>query len=117
MLYSRFSRWRDAMSSTARFAVIEYSMLCRKCHFCGAIGYGRSARGSCWSGMNGIAVGVGLPIVSVSRPIMLWKYGVVRRPPFHQVEYVEPERIVTPGLPSDSKRECMDAATRSSSTG
>ena len=24
-------------------------------------------------------------IVSVSRPIMLWKYAVVRSPPFHQV--------------------------------
>lgn len=36
--------------------------------------------------MNGIVIGVGLPIVSVSSPIMLWKYAVVRSPPFHQVE-------------------------------
>jgi hypothetical protein len=34
----------------------------------------------------GISCGVGLPIVSVRSPIMLWKYTVVRRPPFHQVE-------------------------------
>jgi hypothetical protein len=36
--------------------------------------------------MNGIWIGVGLPIVSVKRPIMLWKYDVVRSPPFHHVE-------------------------------
>ncbi len=116
-LNSSVSRYREAMSSTARFAVSEYSTDCRKCHGCGAIGNGRSARGSCWSGTNGIVIGVGLPIVSVSRPIWLWKYTVVRRPPFHHVEYVEPLRIVTPGLPSASKRECIAAATRSSSTG
>jgi hypothetical protein len=32
-----------------------------------------------------MSIGVGLPMVSVSRPIMLWKYAVVRSPPFHQV--------------------------------
>ena len=85
-LKSRFSRSRDAMSSTARFAVSEYSIDCRKCQGCGAIGYGRSARGSCCSGMNGMVVGVGLPMVSVSSPIWLWKYTVVRSPPFHHVE-------------------------------
>ena len=31
------------------------------------------ALGSCSDGTNGISIGVGLPIVSVSRPIMLWK--------------------------------------------
>lgn len=30
--------------------------------------------------------GDGLPLVSVSRPMMLWKYAVERSPPFHQVE-------------------------------
>ena len=57
----------------------------RKCHGCGAIGYGRSALAIWRFGRNGMLIGVGLPIVSVSRPIMLWKYGVVRRPPFHHV--------------------------------
>ena len=37
------------------------------------------------AGMN-IVIGVGFPIVSVRIPIMLWKYAVVRSPPFHQVE-------------------------------
>ena len=31
-------------------------------------------------------MGVGLPTISVRMPIMLWKYVMVRRPPFHQVE-------------------------------
>jgi hypothetical protein len=57
---------------------------CQVC--CGAIGYGRSPFGSCRCGTNGICIGVGLPIVSVNNPIMLWKYTVVRRPPFHHVE-------------------------------
>src|ERR1700733_11019932 len=102
------------MSSTARLAVNEYSIDWRKCQVCGAIGYGRSARGSCCSGTNGIFSGVGLPIASVRRPIWLWKYTAGGAPPFHHVEYDEPDRIVTPGLPSASKRECIDAATRSS---
>ena len=65
---------------------MEYSIDCRKCHGCGAIGYVVSTLGSCRSGTNGISIGVGLPIISVSSPSMLWKYGVVRSPPFHQVE-------------------------------
>jgi len=36
--------------------------------------------------VNGMLDGVGLPIVSVRIPIWLWKYAVVRNPPFHQVE-------------------------------
>jgi hypothetical protein len=36
--------------------------------------------------MNGIEIGVGLPIVSVSSPMMLWKYAIVLNPPFHHVE-------------------------------
>ena len=31
---------------------------------------------------------------------MLWKYAVVRRPPFHHVENGPPSRMVTPGLSS-----------------
>src|SRR5688500_4441706 len=101
------------MSSTARLAVSEYSIDCRKCHGCGAIGNGRSAVGSWRSGTKGIVVGGGPPIVSVSRPIWLWKYAVVRSPPFHHVEYVDPLRIVTPGLLSAANRACMAAPTRS----
>jgi hypothetical protein len=37
-------------------------------------------------GRKGIVIGVGLPMVSVNRPIMLWNVAVVRRPPFHQPE-------------------------------
>ena len=54
--------------------------------------------------MNGISTGVGFPMVSVSSPIMLWKYGVVRSPPFHHVEYDAPDRIVVPPLPSTTNR-------------
>jgi len=36
------------------------------------------------------AIGVGLPMLSGQQAIMLWKYTVVRRPPFHHVEYDEP---------------------------
>ena len=50
------------------------------------MGYAKSFLGSCLSRIKGISTGVGLPIVSVSSPIMLWKYGVVLRPPFHHVE-------------------------------
>ena len=32
------ARCFDATSNTAQLAVIEYSIDCRKCHFCGAIG-------------------------------------------------------------------------------
>jgi hypothetical protein len=66
--------------------VIEYSIDCRKCHACGAIGFGTSARRSCISGTKGIWIGVGLPIISVRMPIWLWKYDVVRMPPLNQVE-------------------------------
>ena len=66
--------------------MIEYSIDWRKCQVCGAIGFGTSPRGSCMSGTNGISTGVGLPMISVRMPIMLWKYDVVRRPPLHQVE-------------------------------
>ena len=44
---------------------------------------------------------------------MLWKYAVVRSPPFHHVEYGAPERIVAPGFPSARKRSCIAAATMS----
>ena len=54
--------------------------------------------------MNGIVCGVGLPIVSVRMPIMLWKYAIVRRPPFHHVEYDDIDRDTTPGLCSSSAR-------------
>jgi hypothetical protein len=56
-------------------------------------------------------------MASVSSPIMLWKYTVVRIPPFHHVEYSDPLRIVAPGLPSATNRECIAAPTRSSSIG
>src|SRR5690242_10782429 len=92
MLKRKFSRLREAMSRMARFAVTEYSIDCRKCHSCGSIGYGRSARGRTSRGTYGIRIGVGLPMVSVRMPIMLWKYAVVLKPPFHQVEYNLPER-------------------------
>src|SRR5688572_18750092 len=85
----------------------------RNRHGCGAIGYGRSAVGIWREATNGMVVGVGLPIVSVSRPIWLWKYAVVRNPPFHQLEYVEPLRMVTPGFRSAAKRACMAAPTKS----
>ena len=52
----------------------------------GAIGDQRLELGSNLLAVNGICVGVGLPMVSVRMPIMLWKYAVVRRPPFHHVE-------------------------------
>ncbi len=77
---------REATSSTARFAVIEYSIDWRKCQTCGLIGNGKSALMICRSGTNATSIGVGLPMLSVSSPIMLWKYTVVRRPPFHHVE-------------------------------
>jgi hypothetical protein len=50
------------------------------------MGKWRLESGSCRDGRNGMLIGVGFPIVSVSSPIMLWKYTVVRRPPFHHVE-------------------------------
>ncbi len=50
------------------------------------MGYAKSFFGSCLSRINGISTGVGLPIVSFNNQIMLWKYGVVLRPPFHHVE-------------------------------
>src|SRR5262245_50276588 len=96
---SSISRKRTAKSKIAQLAERLYSIDCRKCQGCGAIGNGRSTLGSCFSGTNGICEGVGLPIVSVSRPIWLWKYAVVRSPPFHHAEYVDPLRIVTPALP------------------
>ena len=61
-------------------------MDCLKCQMPGVTGSGRSALEIWRLGRKGISTGVGLPMVSVSRPIMLWKYGVVRRPPFHHVE-------------------------------
>ena len=71
----------------ARLAVIEYSIDWRKCHVCcGRIGNGRSPLMICRCGTSGIWIGVGLPIVSVRMPIMLWKYDVVLRPPLNQVE-------------------------------
>ena len=57
----------------------------RKCHRCGAMGDTRSPLGSWRLATKGMSMGVGLPMVSVSSPIMLWKYAVVRSPPFHQV--------------------------------
>src|SRR5262245_49172121 len=82
----------------------------RKCHFCcGRTGKGVSDLGSIFSGTKGMSTGVGLPIVSVNNPIWLWKYGLVRKPPFHQVEYVAPERDVTPGFASNAKRVCIAA--------
>ena len=38
-------------------------------------------------------MGVGLPMVSVNRPIMLWNWQVVDRPPFHHVEKRACERL------------------------
>jgi hypothetical protein len=56
----------------ARLAVIEYSIDCRMCHsFCGLIGHHIFESGSCLPGRNGMAIGSGLPIVSVRMPIML----------------------------------------------
>ncbi len=86
MLYSSVSRYRDATSSTALFAVSSYAIDCAKCHFWGWMGIGRSPFGSSLSGTSGISIGGGLPMASVSKPIMLWKYTVVLRPPFHHVE-------------------------------
>ena len=42
---------------------------------------------------------------------MFLKYGVVRSPPFHHVEYDEPERMVVPPLPSRTKRWCIAEPT------
>src|SRR5579862_5922253 len=111
MLYRKSSRYFDARSSTARFAVIEYSIDCRKCHVCGGTGNGSSPVGNCRSGTSDTSNGVGLPIVSVSRPIMLWKYVVVRSPPLYQVEYEAPLRIVVPGFPSATIRLCIAEPT------
>jgi hypothetical protein len=55
-------------------AVIEYSIDCRMCQtFCGAIGNGRSPRGNWRCSTSGSSIGVGFPMISVSRPTMLWK--------------------------------------------
>ncbi|MNN45774.1 hypothetical protein D3C81_1601250 [compost metagenome] len=70
----------------------------RKCQVCAATGNGRLLSGNCRSGRNGICIGVGLPVISVSTPNMLWKYGMVRRPPFHHVEYTLPPLDTAPGL-------------------
>ena len=40
---------------------------------------------------------------------MLWKYGAVRMPPFHQVS--KPTRLMAPTLPSRSSREVMASPT------
>ena len=48
---------------------------------------------------------------------MLWKYAVVRRPPFHHVEYDAPDRIVLPGLPSATNRLCIAVPTASTPSG
>ena len=40
---------------------------------------------------------------------MLWKYGAVRMPPFHQVS--KPTRLMAPTLPSRSRREVMASPT------
>lgn len=114
MLNRKCSRFRATTSSTARFAVTEYSIDCRKCHGPGFTGSGTSALGICRFGMNGISIGVGFPTVSVSSPIMLWKYAVVRSPPFHQVEYPVVVRITTPPLSSATKRLCIALPTTSS---
>ena len=66
-------------------------------------------------GTKGISMGVGLPWVSVRSPMTLWKYAVVRSPPFHQVEKGPPPRMVTPGFCSSTKRLCMARPTSSSS--
>jgi hypothetical protein len=95
----------------------EYSIDWWKCHVCGAIGFGTSARGSCMSGTNGISTGVGLPIISVRIPIWLWKYAVVLMPPLNQVEYGAPERITAPGLPSTARRVWMAEPTMSMPSG
>ena len=54
-------------------------MVWRKCHGCGAMGSGRSLMYNCFSGISGISMGVGLPMISVSSAMVL-----LRMPPFHQ---------------------------------
>jgi hypothetical protein len=58
------------------------------------MGKGFAPLGVSRAGMSGISIGLGWPAISVRMPTMLWKYAVVRRPPFHQVEYTEPVRRV-----------------------
>ena len=40
---------------------------------------------------------------------MLWKYGAVRMPPFHQVS--NPTRLMAPTLPSFSRRDVIATPT------
>ena len=112
-LKRKSSRYLDAMSMTARLADSSYASDWANCHFCGRIGNGVAPLGRSLSGTSGISIGVGFPIVSVNSPIMLWKYTVVRRPPFHHVEYGAPVLIVVPGFPSRMNRLCIAAPTRS----
>ena len=46
-------------------------MVWRKCHGCGAMGSGRSLMYNCFSGISGISMGVGLPMISVSSAMVL----------------------------------------------
>jgi hypothetical protein len=62
------------------------------------------AAGSC---VVGVAEGCA---VSVRMPTMLWKYGVVRMPPFHQVS--KPMREIAPRLPSRSSRRVIASPSR-----
>ena len=76
------------MSMMARSAVRRYSIDWRWCQTCcGWIGNGWLPSGSCRDRMNGMLMGVGLPMISLSRPIWLWNPVVVRTPPLNQVEY------------------------------
>jgi hypothetical protein len=98
----------------ARLAVIEYSIDWRMCHSAwGLIGSHRFESPIALVVMNGIAIGSGLPMVSVRMPIMLWKCAVVRSPPLNHVEYGAPRRCVTPGFPSVRKRSSIIAPTTS----
>ena len=67
------------------------------------------AAGICRCATNGMRVGVGLPIISVSIAMVLWKVAVLRMPPFHQPSYGPPERIVAPPFPSSASRVCIAA--------
>jgi len=51
----------------------EYSIDWAKRQVWGAIGMGRSLRGNWLSGIRLIWLGVGWPVISVSRPTALWK--------------------------------------------
>ncbi len=89
-------------------------MDCRWCHTCcGWMGKGWLPSGRRRCGRNGMLIGVGFPMISLSRPIWLWNPVVVLTPPLNQVEYDAAPRITEPGLPSVMKRWWIAAPTSS----